>query len=62
MDRLKLKLLPNPRDVDDREQLINLTVSAEDQSSGSANFADGVLPYLDSVDIAHKILIEVYNC
>jgi hypothetical protein len=36
-------------------------VTAEGFSSGSANFADGDLLYLDSFDIADKILTEVYN-
>jgi hypothetical protein len=37
-------------------------MTTEDLSGGSANFADGVLPYLDLVDIADKILTKVYNC
>jgi hypothetical protein len=47
--------------VGGREWLINLTMTAEDLSSGSANFADGILFYLDLIDITDKILTEVYN-
>ena len=46
----------------DREWLIDLTMTVKVLSSGSANFANGVFPYLGSVDIVDKILKELYDC
>jgi len=40
----------------DRRWLISLTMTAGSLSSGSANFADEILLYLDSDNVANKIL------
>jgi len=39
-----------------RRQLISLTITTGSLSSGSTNFADEILLYLDSDNIADKIL------